>query len=403
MERKQTGKNGKKKSAKKKTERKEPETKVVEPMEPGEPGVPAVRESQQAMVPVPIGGKDPVDQVKARVAMIDRLYKEVLKEGLHYGKIPGTDKPTLLKPGAEKIVTMFQLAPKTTTEKEWLTNGHLNVDATVSLYTPDGVFVASGQGSCSTLESKYRYRYADGEILGPVPREYWQSGKDRGTWDNSLLHGGYPKKTEDKGWVIMKRGKKVENEDIADQYNTVKKMAIKRALVGATLMLGASDRFTHDMEDFKKDKGEDNGGSGKGNKNGGGSSGAQQQQKPPQGSGTQGPGENRKLSLDIAFNNVNAGGKFKGKTFGECPNWYLEWLALNCDTPEAVADVLNQKLINAMMQLEKDLGIDDVYVQGKMQELFKIKEWSDLKYEQKKEIHQILAKELKAKKGTPNG
>ena len=44
---------------------------------------------------------------------------------------------------------------------------------------------------------------------------------------------------------------RIENEDIADVYNTVLKMAKKRALVDATLTAtAASDIFTQDVEDF---------------------------------------------------------------------------------------------------------------------------------------------------------
>jgi hypothetical protein len=44
---------------------------------------------------------------------------------------------------------------------------------------------------------------------------------------------------------------KIENPDIADTYNTVLKMAKKRAYVDATITAAAaSDMFTQDMEDF---------------------------------------------------------------------------------------------------------------------------------------------------------
>ena len=44
---------------------------------------------------------------------------------------------------------------------------------------------------------------------------------------------------------------RVENSDLADTYNTVLKMAKKRALVDATLTAtAASDIFTQDLEDY---------------------------------------------------------------------------------------------------------------------------------------------------------
>src|SRR5690242_13271087 len=53
-----------------------------------------------------------VDQVVARVTKVRELMSRVMKEGHHFGKIPGTDKPTLLKPGAELICMAFMLDPQ---------------------------------------------------------------------------------------------------------------------------------------------------------------------------------------------------------------------------------------------------------------------------------------------------
>ena len=82
----------------------------------------------------------------------------------------------------------------------------------------------------------------------PVPREYWD------TRDQKLIGGkGHStKKNPDTGkWEIVKQGEKVDNPDIADTYNTVLKMACKRALVHATInATAASDIFTQDLEDL---------------------------------------------------------------------------------------------------------------------------------------------------------
>lgn len=56
-------------------------------------------------------GAEPVDglevlsiaQVRHQVATIHNLMKEILQKDVHYGIIPGTPKPSLWKPGAEKI------------------------------------------------------------------------------------------------------------------------------------------------------------------------------------------------------------------------------------------------------------------------------------------------------------
>jgi len=50
-------------------------------------------------------------EVRAQVNLVQEVMKAVMQNGTHYGKIPGCgDKPTLLKPGAEKLASTFRLA-----------------------------------------------------------------------------------------------------------------------------------------------------------------------------------------------------------------------------------------------------------------------------------------------------
>ena len=46
-----------------------------------------------------------------RYNTVIQFTKKVMKSGKDYGVIPGTDKPTLLKPGAEKLCSLFGLTP----------------------------------------------------------------------------------------------------------------------------------------------------------------------------------------------------------------------------------------------------------------------------------------------------
>lgn len=152
-------------------------------------------------------------EVRQQVNQLQYLMSNVLKQGEHYGVIPGTKgKPLLLQPGAEKICLMFKLVPRYRVEKTQLPGGHREVEVTCTLYQRGSdVVEGEGMGSCSTMESKYRYR---------------------------------------KKWV---NGSPVreENTDIADTYNTVLKMAKKRALVDAVKSTtAASDIFTQDVEDL---------------------------------------------------------------------------------------------------------------------------------------------------------
>ena len=152
-------------------------------------------------------------EVRQQVNELQYLMANVLKPGEHYGNIPGTKgKPTLLQSGAEKICLMFKLVPAYEVSREELGGGHREYTVTCTLaQRGSGITEGSGMGSCSTLESKYRYR------------NQWENGQKR----------------------------RVENPDIADVYNTVLKMAKKRALVDAVKSTtAASDIFTQDVEDL---------------------------------------------------------------------------------------------------------------------------------------------------------
>nr|DAM62522.1 MAG TPA: hypothetical protein [Caudoviricetes sp.] len=147
--------------------------------------------------------------VRSQVDQIQYLMQDVLKEGTHYDTIKGCgDKPVLLQPGAEKIALMFRFIPKYEITKEDLGNNHREYDVTCTLLNEDGATVGIGIGLCSTMEKKYRYR------------------KD---WQTKMT---------------------VENEDIADLWNTVLKMAKKRAFVDAVRSTtAASDIFVQDIEE----------------------------------------------------------------------------------------------------------------------------------------------------------
>jgi len=101
------------------------------------------------------------DQVVKQIEMIHDLYTRVMKRDLHFGKIPGVDKDTLFKAGAEKLNLMFRLVPKVDNRQEVdLGNGHREVKYVIGLYKVGSEeFHGHGIGSCSTLETKYRYRW----------------------------------------------------------------------------------------------------------------------------------------------------------------------------------------------------------------------------------------------------
>lgn len=193
--------------------------------------------------------------IRAQVNLVQEVMEAVMTDGEHYGKVPGCgDKPTLLQPGAQKLIMTFRLVPDPDMTVIPMDKGHREVRCKVKLYNQRGIFLGAGVGTCSTMEGKFRFRTGPVEFTDkPVPREYWDL-RDKDPKKAKAMLGGdgfVPKKNDEGRWVCARQGEKVEHDNPADYYNTVEKMAFKRALVSATLTVtAASDIFTQDIEDL---------------------------------------------------------------------------------------------------------------------------------------------------------
>ena len=55
-------------------------------------------------------GRMAVADIISHVAMVQEVMRAVMKENVHFGVIPGTDKPTLYKQGAEVLCMAFRVA-----------------------------------------------------------------------------------------------------------------------------------------------------------------------------------------------------------------------------------------------------------------------------------------------------
>lgn len=187
--------------------------------------------------------------VRDQVNRIQALMQNVMQPDQHYGVIPGCgSKPTLLQPGAEKIAMMFGWTATYEVERHEEEDGHREYDVTCTLTNRStGQVMGEGVGLCSTMESKYRYRRGDGfEPTGqPIPNDAKQNKA------NYRKQGLGMKKVNGEWLWVRFSDEKVENPDIADTYNTVLKMAKKRAFVDAVKSTAAaSDVFTQDIEEL---------------------------------------------------------------------------------------------------------------------------------------------------------
>src|SRR5438445_3430663 len=95
--------------------------------------------------------------IKAQVSLIQEVMSAVMQDGHHYGTIPGTPKPTLLKPGAEKLGLTFRLRPEYDILPQSLLNEEVRTYRLkcrlVHIHT--GESWGEGVGSCSSHEKKY--------------------------------------------------------------------------------------------------------------------------------------------------------------------------------------------------------------------------------------------------------
>jgi hypothetical protein len=171
-------------------------------------------------------------EIRANVNLIQTVLKSVFKKDVHYGIIPGTPKPTLYKPGAEKIMVLFKLNGKPVIE-DLSTPDEIRYRVSIMVtHQVSRNEIGWGVGECSSNETKYKW------IKAKFPSEFDETPEDR---RREIWKDGREKPFQ----VQQIRA------NIADVANTVLKMAKKRALVDATLTCtAASDVFDQDIEDM---------------------------------------------------------------------------------------------------------------------------------------------------------
>lgn len=199
-----------------------------------------------------------IAQLRERYKVFNQFVKDILHAGVDYQTIPGTDKPSLVKPGAEKLATLFGLSARfTAVEKveDWTGIDHGNEPFFYYVYRCElyrgELFVASCDGSCNSREKKYRYRNAD-RVCPTCGKPTIFKSKQKPEWYCWTKKGGCGATFTANDKRITDQGTgQVPNPDIADQVNTLQKMAQKRAFVGAVLIAtNASEYFTQDVEEM---------------------------------------------------------------------------------------------------------------------------------------------------------
>lgn len=161
----------------------------------------------------------------------------VMVPNVDYGVIPGTgDKPTLLKPGAERLIELYGYQPEfefIERTENWGDDGRAPflyyIVRCRLIHRESGIVVATGIGSCNTRESKYAYRWI---------------------WPRDLPEGVSPKTLKQRKTRKGDVQYAIPNTEIGDLANTILKMAQKRAMVAAVLVAcRVGGMFQQDLED----------------------------------------------------------------------------------------------------------------------------------------------------------
>jgi hypothetical protein len=199
-----------------------------------------------------------IQAAKQRLAEFQEFVKGYLVPDEDYGTIPGTAKPTLFKPGADKLCELYGLADDFAIESKVENYG---AEPPLFDYTfkciltarRDGRLVGTGVGSCNSWEGKYRFRESKRkcplcgkEAIIAGKAEYgggWLCWKKREGCGAKFVE-------DDKAITDQKAGKEV-NDDVCTLKNTILKMAKKRAKIDAVIAVTRSSGiFTQDMDDI---------------------------------------------------------------------------------------------------------------------------------------------------------
>jgi hypothetical protein len=97
--------------------------------------------------------------IEQRKAIVEVMEKS-MKKDIDYGIIPGTPKPTLYKPGSEKILAIFHLGVRPRIE-DLSTPDCIRYRVHLEIFhQPTGLVIGEGVGEASSAEAKYQWRAA---------------------------------------------------------------------------------------------------------------------------------------------------------------------------------------------------------------------------------------------------
>lgn len=198
------------------------------------------------------------NEAMQRRALLVAYISNAMKEGRDYGIIPGTEKKSLWKAGAEKLCSFFgysfQILPVETV-LDWTGK---NTDGEPFFFfrhkcilRHGAVLVGDTEASCNSFEKKYRWREGKRRcpkchretIFRSKPRKDDLPGKSMGFYCWEKKGGCGTQFTANDTSITNQQVGMVKNDEIFDQVNTIQKMSEKRSLVGTTIIACNASEF----------------------------------------------------------------------------------------------------------------------------------------------------------------
>lgn len=169
--------------------------------------------------------EEKVARIQAELDLSDALVQKVLKPGIDYGLHPGTQSQALKDPGANTIINAFGCYAKAEVLFREVSDIRISYVFDIALISrDDGLVKSTGTGACTTMETRYGYRW----VTDPEA-----SGYDRETLKKRTRDG--------------REQFRITNPEWSELENTILKMARKRAEVDAAMALPGVSRFLAEL------------------------------------------------------------------------------------------------------------------------------------------------------------
>lgn len=190
----------------------------------------------------------PVMDVTAAVARYRQFVdfmKQVLRDGVDFGIIPGTgSKPTLYLPGAQKIAMFYGMRPEyqlLAQTEDWEHGFFAYTVQCVLYHRATGACIGAGIGECNSREEKYYLTAWHGTTDKPSDEVVaLRKSQGLGRW----------RKDDNGRWEWQEREPRPLNQAYS-LPNTLLKMGKKRAYVDAVITAASASEFvTQDLEEM---------------------------------------------------------------------------------------------------------------------------------------------------------